>query len=535
MRRFLLEMARFLPGRDRSIGIDIGSCSIKLAEFTCRQGTLALSKLKLQEINPQKDNQDCQLDALKNLFQDISTQNAKVNAVINCPQSCAKISVIPFMPKSEILQALKWEMRNFLSSPMDQAAIDYEILQEITEGNVKKLKVAVACCPQATVDKYLDLLSSVGIKPSLFTQHGFALKNVIHKLYPTENKTIAVLDIGYSFSELSIFIGNELVFSRKLPVAGQNFTQEMTQSLISDYGKTELTLEEAESIKKKYGIVNFKDSEVLEGRINSAQLFALLRPNIEKLITAIERSFVYYREKEKGCPVELLLLLGGGSNLKNLPKTLSETLQIPVQLCNLLAAFPSSESSLLNNAPETENMFASAIGAALASSHDINLLPIEIKQQTRILIKRSSIEAMVTAILVILILVYAGMRINLGNYEKRITTAETELVALSPQIEQIPGQVFIQSILAQQPYWGDALKEISNIIPAQIRLTEINAQRSTLTLKGQVKSSISTKENLLTEFMRTLEKGIFKEVNLISTKNLPEEKLSTFELRLELE
>jgi len=227
--------------------------------------------------------------------------------------------------------------------------------------------------------------------------------------------------------------------------------------------------------------------------------------------------------------------LGGGSNLKDLTKTLSESLHIPVKLGDNLERFPSVESLLLNDKPETINRFTSAIGAALASPRSINLLPIEIKQQTKLLIKRSTIEALVTAAFVILILVYTGMRIKLGNYQKRLAAAETELTALSTQSKEMPTRIFLQSILTQRPYWSDVLKEISNIIPEQIRLTEMNAQDNTLTLRGQIKSQGPTKENFLTGFIRTLEKGIFKEVNLISQKNSIEDKLSHFELKLELE
>jgi len=535
MARIPVQISRFLPRKDRFIGLDIGSSSIKLAELAHQQGKLVLLKLKLQQIDSREDNQDSQLDALKNLLRDINTQDAKINVVINCSQSCTKISVIPFMPKSEILPALKWEMRNYISFPIDQAVMDHEILQEIAEGGVKKLKVAVACCPQETIDRYLELISLAGIGPSLFTQHGFALKNVITRLCSKENKTVALLDIGYNFSELLIFQDRELVFSRKLPVAGQNFTLEMTQALASDRGKTELTLEEAESIKKKHGILSSDDSKILDDRITTTQVISLLRPNLEKLVTEIERSFAYYREKEQGTPVELLLLLGRGSNLKNLPKNLSESLRIPVQLGNPLAAFPLSGSSLLSDEPETAHCFASALGAALASPSDINLLPIEIKQQTRLLIKRSSIKALVTAVVVILVLVYTGMRIKLGNYDKRIATAELELGALSPQIEELPKQTFLGGILNQRIYWSDALKEISNLIPEQICLTEMNAKEKMLILRGEIKSPVLVREQILTEFMRSLEKGIFKEVNLISTKGSSREKLNTFELRLVVE
>jgi len=171
----------------------------------------------------------------------------------------------------------------------------------------------------------------------------------------------------------------------------------------------------------------------------------------------------------------------------------------------------------------------------LASPSDINLLPIEIKQQTKLLIKRSSIEALVTAFVVILILVYTGMRIRLGIYDKRIAAAELELGALSPQIEELPKQVFLQSILNQRIYWSDTLKEISNLIPGQICLTEMNVQKNTLTLKGEIKSPGLVREQVLTGFMRSLEKGVFKEVKLVSTKESSKDNLNTFELRLGIE
>ncbi|MCJ7635738.1 pilus assembly protein PilM, partial [Candidatus Bathyarchaeota archaeon] len=233
-----LKKLKFLPTKDRLVGLDIGTRSIKLAELAHQQGKLVLLKLRSQEIDSRKDGKDGQLDALKDLFRDIRTQNAKTNVVINCSHSCTKISIIPFMPKSEILQALKWEMKDFISFPIDQAVLDYEILQRIAEGGVRKLKVAVACCPQETVNKCLDLLSRAGIQPSLFTLQGFALRNVIDSLYSEENKAVAILDIGHNFSELLIFQDKQLVFCRKVPVAGQDFTQEMTQSLVSDLGKT---------------------------------------------------------------------------------------------------------------------------------------------------------------------------------------------------------------------------------------------------------------------------------------------------------
>jgi len=119
-----LQISHFLPKKDRLIGLDMGSCSIKLAEIAHQQGKLVLLKLRSQEIDSRKDSEDGQLDALRDVFKDINTKHARIDVVINCPQSCTKVSDIPFMPKSEIPQALEWEMKNFISFSMEEAALD---------------------------------------------------------------------------------------------------------------------------------------------------------------------------------------------------------------------------------------------------------------------------------------------------------------------------------------------------------------------------------------------------------------------------
>ena len=53
-----VQISKFLPKKDRLIGLDIGSSSIKLAELAYQQGKLVPLKLKLQKIDSHKDKQD---------------------------------------------------------------------------------------------------------------------------------------------------------------------------------------------------------------------------------------------------------------------------------------------------------------------------------------------------------------------------------------------------------------------------------------------------------------------------------------------
>ncbi len=121
---------------------------------------------------------------------------------------------------------------------------------------------------------------------------------------------------------------------------------------------------------------------------------------------------------------------------------------------------------------------------------------------------------------------------KLGTFDKRIAATALELRALSLDMEELPKQAFVGSILNRRIHWSDALREISNLIPGPICLTEMNTNEKVLTLKGQIKSPGPAREQVLAEFMYSLNKGMFTEVNLISTKSSSESKLNTFELRL---
>ena len=101
-----LQISKFLPKKDKFIGLDIGNSSIKLAQFIPQEGKLTLLRLELQEIDLQKDVQKAQLDVLKDLFQEIDTKQARINVVINCSQSCTKILTIPYMPSQKYRKPL---------------------------------------------------------------------------------------------------------------------------------------------------------------------------------------------------------------------------------------------------------------------------------------------------------------------------------------------------------------------------------------------------------------------------------------------
>jgi hypothetical protein len=193
------------------------------------------------------------------------------------------------------------------------------------------------------------------------------------------------------------------------------------------------------------------------------------------------------------------------------------------------------DPALLKDNADSAYRFAQAIGAALSGRGAVNLLPVEIKDQAKILVKRSSVKALVTAVLVMLVLIYAGMRARLGVYDKRIAAGKLELSALTRQAGDVKKKMFLAKALSGRVYWSDALKEIGNRIPGQIRLAELSVREKGCILKGRIKPANEGEEKVLIGFMNSLGEGIFKKVDLITTKKGSSvDELYTFELRLNI-
>lgn len=312
-------------------------------------------------------------------------------------------------------------------------------------------------------------------------------------------------------------------------MAGRDFTKAMTGVLISDRGRIQLSWEEAEKIKRQTGIPEAGESRIIEDKISTTQILAMLRTPIEQLTSEIERCFDYYREETGGGKIDAVVLLGAGASLAGLIKSLSEGLGIRVMLGDPLEGLI-AEKDAVPERDKIAHQLGLAIGAALSAPGGINLLPPEIKEKTKRVVRRGTLEAVSTAVILILILLYAGMKIKLSNFQKRIAVGRLELSSLEPQLKTARIQTFADKLLAQEPYWEDIFKELSNLMPGEVYLTNISMRDNIITMKGIVNAK-KDEEKIVSNFILVLERGLFNNVHLVGTRDLGTNAGTEFELR----
>ena len=517
--------SRFLK-KKYVIGLDIGTASIKLAQFSKQDDGLSLIKVKFIEITKAQDA----LLSLKEICREVDLKGSEVIALVNSREAMVKRIVVPRMPDSELKEALCLEAKNYFPVSIADSALDFEITGDVLEKGIKKTELLAAVCPNALIREHLHLLSQAGIKPAGIIHPGLALYALLRLKKLKDGRNIAALAIGKTFSELIIIKDERLALNRKLPVSGDDFTKAAMSPLSSLSGKIQLTYEEAEKIKRDYGIPEQLGAQLLENKISTAQLFSLFRPVAEKLAQEIERSFDYHRQENQGERVDKLILFGAGAQLKGLARFLSGELGLEVEIYNALEGVNLREGAV--NETVVISSIAEAAGAGITNVKGINLLPLEMKQEAKNLAKGAALKALVSAGLTLMILVFIGMRIRLDILNKTIKSAEFELEALKRQFGAPQDWVLINKILMHQPYYEDVLKEISSSIPNGICLKEMKMAKGSLTLKGSILSSDKS-ESRLSDFIHSLESGIFKNVRFVKIED--RESAKEFELQMETE
>ena len=520
MKDLLLEIEEQF-GREQSvIGIDVGISSVKVVQMANVDGVMTIIKSALVDIGGVPGRQEEVLASLRTALIGIDMQGARVVTIVNCPQTCTRKIIAPHMPKKELSQAVRWEAKNAIPFSIDEALMDFEVLGEVSDKNIKKLIVAVAATPKQTVDKLLLLFSKAGIEISALIPVSLSLQNLIALSKEENQEIIAVVEIGASLTELNIYREGRMAFSRKLPISGGDITKAMTSTLMSSQGKVELSVQEAEKIKKEQGIPTGEETELVDGKILPSQILSLVRPCVEQLAGEIERSFDFYREESRGGKVKKIILFGGGANLKGLVESLKSELEMDIEIGDSLKSVRVL-SKAISNKDDAGARFNLAIGAALNKGDKINLLPIELKEKTRRFVENVSLKGIAVGVIVSLMLFYVGLHIQLLGFNKKMTALRLEQRTLEPQLNKLRGKILISGILKNKPYWEDTLKEISNLIPPEIYLTYLKAEDSVVCLKGDILRGDDDTQAVLSRFMLALEEGIFQNVSLVTTQKKP--------------
>jgi type IV pilus assembly protein PilM len=478
------------------IGLDIGSHAIKLVGLNMTSKGPFLTHAGIKEIPYGVDKQNVAAisEILETLVSEVGLKTKKVNVAVSGSGVNISRIIVPSMPKAELKEAVRWEVKGRLPFPVETAQVDFHILSEFVEEGAKKLDMIAVACPNHLVERTLSIIKGAGLQPGHLDVGPFALWNALLTWdWFKKEETVALVDLGAEKTGIHFFRDGVLQFSREVTPAGADVTRAIMDGIGAER-ESNLLYEQAEKIKEEMGILSGTGQETLRPLdktgaqgINLSKIQFLVRPVFEKMVAEIGRSIDYYGNQFNE-RVHRVLLTGGSANLKNIASYLGSELRYRFEHFNPVKEilFDSKRVDPLVLG-QKGSIFTGAVGLALPEPKRVEFLQIKKPSLPKVSFGQFSpiLAPLVTLIIFIWIFIgltgkEAALKKDLETKKAKIANLETlkaKITLLRERENRVKQalSLFPSSMLVTVPY-REMLKEVSRIVPENVTLTLLSVR-----------------------------------------------------------
>ena len=511
----------------KHLGIDIGNHTIKILELSTTAKGVDLVHHAVAPTPPGGFQVSVLAAQLKEMLQQHRIKTKQAVASLAGEGIATRRLTVTNIPEEEIQEAIRRQAEELFPFSLGDAMLAFQILDREDSGAQKKYEVLVAAATRETVVEHMAVLREAGLEPVGLMAEPHAVEQLWRSasLGEDEEGSIAVLDLGAHKTNIHIFEGGRLRFSRYVSTSGDAFTMALTGMIRAGERDIELNTAQAEKLKREHGISSVKDRGKTGEGIPLSQLAVRIRPVLEKLETEISRSRDYYSFQFQGGTITRLLLAGGGAQLKGIETFFTDRFDVRVEFLDPLAPIIIQDSPAFSEVEAANRPdLTTVVGLALPFTERFNLLPVDLQPHR----KRWSVRAPVAYATLGLLLL-----IPLGQYgwqnQRRISTLSQAVNAkrsvyerlkvensqLDTKLERLP------SLDLRVPQVAAALRLISQTIPEDVALTNIDVEEKEgeggleVRLSGLIYGRQEEAFPTVTKFMEDLQKApIFSNVQL---------------------
>lgn len=354
--KFVQIAKRLMQARPATtIGIDIGSGAIKVAEIHWDHGNPELKTVGIAElpVNIVRDGYIVNKTVLAETMQRLLAVCGVVGRHVVLSVSGQSVLVrelrFPAMSTVELRQAIKWELDKYIPpAEVDNYYFDFAVVSPACQE--EEMKVLLVAAPLERIITLTDLTKELGFKPVAIEIEPLALYRTMDK---ADNSI--VVDLGAYLCQLHIFQQGVPLVSRFIPLGGVRYTEVIMQTMNLDF-------HEAERMKLRQKLL--LDCPDMSGENSSVT--NCLKLLVAELSREICRMMDYYKMQNRSAIIDRIILTGGSAQLLNLAGKLAEQLEdthvvVHTPLTEIQLAPSLDTEWLTSKAPQ----LAVAIGLAL--------------------------------------------------------------------------------------------------------------------------------------------------------------------------
>lgn len=511
-------------GKRFSTGIDIGSYSVKIitlagddSGMAAVQAITVIPLPKPEGAEYAEEKQKRQVEALKEAVKKHGSLQGRV--ILGFPRELSTIRYLnmPSTNREELQEMVYYDAERHVPFPLNEMEISFQILEQLGEHESRVMMVAA---PTNELEPYLIMCEEAGIDINSIDLDVLGDCEAYSRTAPPE-ETLAVVNFGRSTVNLGIVKGNELLFSRSLPVSEIR--------LLSGFSGAK-TLKDLQGRVTAAGVLNPKEREHFSAWV-------------EKLGMELMRSVSAFICEAPDARIGKMIFCGGAGYFPAGP---------PRGLSVKVKAKISVEPAMNGEIPPSDQYhgaeLVTAIGLALRglkpAQETLNLLPEEVIQ-FRARENRSTFRKniMIFIFMIVVLLSGGGFLKWYERYEDYTQfndfygTLNRKASAVSNMNKKIK---IVENYVDTKQSCINVLQKVMEILPPKTYISNISfSKRDTFELSGHVlKSGDITKISRLLINLRPSpdEPGIFSNVvpgeEQTTTLDLDSKQMQAYQFRI---
>ncbi len=318
------------------VAVDIGTYSIKIVEGSHNMNTVNIDKIATIPTPSETfyDGQITDKEKIKEIVgvvlreENIKTKNTAFT--LESTDAISREIVLPWAKPEELEQIIGYEVEQYLPIEINKYILQYKIIEEFEEDGAKKVTVLVVALPKIISEDYLDLGKSIGLTPHYLDTHSNAVhklldpKTVVNDSYPLEDQTIAAIDLGHQFINITIINKGQFEFNRLINNGGKDINTGIIHSL-------GISSEEAETEKREMKNINHNTEQD-----SPSVLMDIVEETIQDWLNEIQKIFRYYMSRSTDNVIDSICIYGGSSNIEGISTYIQEFFDMPAFKINSL-------------------------------------------------------------------------------------------------------------------------------------------------------------------------------------------------------
>jgi Tfp pilus assembly PilM family ATPase len=367
---------------------------------------------------------------LKESLKQLEYNNHNLLLSLARAQATCRYVKLPATNISEIEKIIPYQVSKYLPYPPQELISAYQLISSDKEGYSH---INLNIVHKSTIQRYLNLLNSAGVKRFNIVLSSFGLCNLYSLIGAQELTPVLLVDIDLNYAELAIVLQKKLLFSRSFKI------------------------------------------------IDQKNLKPLLSEEIKKTINT------YIKETGLAQPQKGVIL---SDKAATGPVPLADTISMPVNILNYLEK-TNCAKAVVDKVKETGRSLANLIGlSAFDISDSLNLLPQEFKDAAKKDLKqKETIKSAVFMALALVMLATATIK-NFDNKKAYLARLKAQIGKISQEaksLEETEKRLSaFQSRNRKNASTLDIIYELHRLMPKDVYLTNLLYEEDKqISLRGQ--------------------------------------------------